>query len=118
MADGTQEPISQVKVGDKVLATDPHTGKTAVEPVVQLIRHTGQHAMVLVTLAHGSVLDSTDGHPIWDATTGSFTDASQLHVGDKIESDNGAFIAITGLSTHTADLTAYNRQIGSSQMRV
>lgn len=32
LADGTQEPIEDVKVGDKVLATDPYTGQTKAEP--------------------------------------------------------------------------------------
>lgn len=111
MADGTTKPIKDVKVGEKVLATDPETGETKSEPVVQLIRHSGQHAMVLISLADGSVLDSTDGHPIWDATTGQFTDAANLQVGDKIETTKGLLLPITGLTSYTADLTAYNLQI-------
>ncbi len=111
MADGTKKPISKVKVGDEVLAADPETGKTKAEPVVQLIRHSGQHAMVLISLADGSVLDSTDGHPIWDATTKQFTDASQLRVGDKIETSNGELITIARVTDYRDDLTAYNLQI-------
>ena len=111
MADGTTEPIKDIKVEDKVLATDPITGQTKAEPVVQLIRHSGKHAMVLISLADGSVLDSTDGHPIWDSTTGRFTDAGKLHVGDRIETSNGSLITIAGLTTYSADLTAYNLQI-------
>ena len=111
MADGSRKPISKVKVGDKVLATDPETGETKGEPVVQLIRHSGEHGMVLVRLADGSVLDSTDGHPIWDATAGQFTEASKLRIGDTIETTNGAQLTIAGLTTYDADLTAYNLQI-------
>jgi hypothetical protein len=111
MADGSEKPIKDVKVGDNVLATDPETGETKAEPVEQLIRHSGRHAMVLVALADGSVLDSTDGHPIWDATSGQFTHASQLHVGDQIETRNHQLITVTGLTTYSADLTAYNLQI-------
>jgi hypothetical protein len=113
MGDGSKKSIKEVNVGDKVLATDPITSKTAVEPVVQLIRHSGQHTMVDISLADGSVLDSTDGHPIWDATTGTFTDAGKLQVGHKIETDNGALITVTDLATYSADLTAYNLQIGT-----
>jgi hypothetical protein len=114
MADGTKKPISKVEVGDKVLATDPETGKSKTEPVVRLIRHSGEHAMVLISLADGSVLDSTDGHPIWDATTRQFTDASQLRVGDKIETSNGQLITIARLTDYVDDLTAYNLQIGQT----
>jgi hypothetical protein len=111
LVDGKQKPISQVKVGDKVLATDPYTGQTKAEPVVALIRHSGEHAMVLVTLADGSVLDATSGHKIWDATQHTFVDASQLRAGDKIETDTGDLITIAALTSYSADLTAYNLQI-------
>ncbi|MEU6216356.1 RHS repeat-associated core domain-containing protein [Streptomyces sp. NPDC047022] len=37
LADGSSKPISQVKTGDTVLATDPQTGVTAPEKVQQLI---------------------------------------------------------------------------------
>lgn len=67
--------------------------------------------MVLITLADGSALDSTAGHPIWDATTGQFTDAANLHIGDKIESTKGVLTTIAGLTSYAADLTAYNLQI-------
>src|SRR5262249_5807812 len=36
MADGTTLPIKDITVGDKVTATDPVTGKTVAEPVIQL----------------------------------------------------------------------------------
>lgn len=100
-----------MKVGDKVLATDPYTGQTKAEPVVALIRHSGEHAMVLVTLADGSVIDATSGHKIWDATQHTFVDAGQLRIGDSIEADIGGLIAIAGLTTYSANLTAYNLQI-------
>jgi Pretoxin HINT domain len=100
-----------VKVGDKVLATDPYTGRTKAEPVLALIRHTGQHTMVLVTLADGSVLDATGGHKIWDATWHTFVDAGQLAVGDKIETDTGGLITVAARTDYSADLTAYNLQI-------
>jgi hypothetical protein len=67
--------------------------------------------MVLISLADGSALDSTDGHPIWDATTEQFTDAAHLQVGDKIETSTGELLAVTALTTYAADLTAYNLQI-------
>jgi len=89
MANGKEESIADVKVGDKVLATDPESGDTKTEPVVQLIRHSGEHTMVDLTLSDGSKITSTDGHPFWDATTHTFTDAIDLHLGDLLLSANG-----------------------------
>lgn len=110
MADGKEEPIAAVRVGDKVLATDPESGRTEARPVTALIRHSGKHTMVDVTLADGSVLKSTDHHPIWDATTRTFADAINLHVGDQVLSGSGTF-TITGERVYDRTLTAYNLQI-------
>ena len=67
--------------------------------------------MVLITLADGSVLDVTDGHPVWDATTHQFTKAGDLRVGEQIATAGDRRITVTGLTTSSADLTAYNLQI-------
>jgi len=111
LADGRQEAISAVKVGTKVLATDPQTGQTAAEPVAALIHHSGLHAMVLITLSNGDELKATAGHLIWDATARTFTKASQLHRGDRLESTSGQALAIRSLTGYRADLTAYNLEI-------
>ncbi|MGW1755505.1 hypothetical protein [Streptomyces mirabilis] len=37
LADGSSKPISKVKAGDTVLATEPQTGVTAPEPVQNVI---------------------------------------------------------------------------------
>lgn len=111
MADGTKRLIKDVKVGDEVLATDPQTGVTKGEAVQALIRHSGQHSMALVTLADGSMLDATSGHPIWDATQRMFRDAGELRAGDRIETSNGGQITIRRVVEYSANLTAYNLQI-------
>jgi hypothetical protein len=111
LADGAREPIKDVQVGVRVLASDPKTGQTKAEPVLRLIRHSGSHAMVGITLADGSVLYSTDRHPIWDVTTGRFTVAGSLHVGEAVETSRGAPLRVVGLSHYRANLTAYNLEV-------
>jgi hypothetical protein len=111
MADGTSKPISQVRVGDRVLATDPQTGKTQARPVAAIIVHGGTHRIVEVTLPDGSQISATDHHPFWDATTHRFTDAIDLHTGDQVLEPDGTRIPITALNTKVEDLTAYNLTI-------
>ncbi|SEG91395.1 hypothetical protein SAMN04489712_1294 [Thermomonospora echinospora] len=41
MADGTRKPIDELQVGDKVLATDPDTGRTGPQTVVSTISSAG-----------------------------------------------------------------------------
>ena len=111
MAHGKQEPIADVKVGDKVLATDPESGRTEARPVTALIRHSGKHTMVDLTLDDGSKITTTDHRPFWDATTRTFTDAIDLRVGDRVLSDHGRTLAISVEHVYDQDLTAYNLQI-------
>ena len=111
MADGKEEPIADVKVGDKVLATDPQTGRTEARSVAALIKHSGKHTMVDLRLDDGSTIRTTDHHPFWDATTRTFTNAIDLHVGDQVLSDHGRTLVISGEHVYDRSLTAYNLQI-------
>jgi RHS repeat-associated protein len=111
MADGSSKPIRDVKIGDTVLATDPETGETAAEPVTNLIRHAGEHAMVAVTLADGTTINSTAEHPFWETRDQEFTDAEDLKAGDTVLAANGSTVAVARLTPSQADLTAYNLEV-------
>ena len=111
LADGTERPIEQVKVGDQVQATDPQTGETGARPVTQLIRHTGPHTMVDLTLADGSVLHTTDHHPLWDATTNRFAHAIDLHPGEQLQRPDGTLLTLAAVVIRQQNLTAYNLTI-------
>jgi hypothetical protein len=111
LADGHQKPISKIKAGDKVIATDPETGETAAKRVDKVIVHGGSHIMVDLTLADGSKISATDRHPFWDASTGGFTYAVDLRAGEKVREADGDLITITKTRSYTADLTAYNLTI-------
>ena len=108
MADGTKKPIRDVKVGDKVLATDPETGQTAARPVTKLIVHGGKHTMVDVRLADGTTITATDRHPFWDASTGEFTYAIDLRSGDLVRELDGTLLAVARTRVYDQELTAYN----------
>ncbi|WP_421742687.1 RHS repeat-associated core domain-containing protein [Cellulomonas sp.] len=110
MADGSQKAISKVKVGDVVVASDPATGETEARPVRSLIRHSGLHTMVDLTFADGTKLSATDGHRIWNAVSRRFVEAISLKVGQKVVA-GGAALAISLVSIHSVDLTAYNLEI-------
>jgi RHS repeat-associated protein len=84
MADGSTKPISDVKVGDQVAATDPATGATTAKAVVQL--HDNQDTELAdVTVAAGDggtqVIHTTQHHPFWDESRGRWVDAGDLKAG-------------------------------------
>jgi hypothetical protein len=84
MADGKQKPIEQIKVGDRVKATDPGTGQTENHSFTKVIAHCGKHTMVDIRLADGTVITATDRHPFWDASTARFTYAIDLKAGENV----------------------------------
>lgn len=117
MADGTTEPIEDVEVGDRVLVTDPWTGRTAVRGVSALHRNRDvdlTDVTVVDSRGRKSVLDTTAHHPFWDATTGSWTDAVDLRPGDRLLTPTGATATVSAVRTFTASQVMYNLTIADT----
>ncbi|MEI5033273.1 polymorphic toxin-type HINT domain-containing protein [Streptomyces sp. S1A(2023)] len=76
MADGSRKPIENVKLGDKVLATDPKTGETTAQPVVSTILGEGAKNLVKVTVRTG---DASPGN-LGDAVRASGRDGGGVPV--------------------------------------
>lgn len=64
--------------------------------------------MVDVAFGDGSTLTATDHHPFWDARTGVFTDAVNLHPGDRVREPSGRLLFVRMIHAHVEDVTAYN----------
>ena len=96
MANGALVPISSIKIGDKVLATDVLTGTSTSETVTATNIHDDNDLMnVIVKSPSGiSTIHTTDMHPYWDLTTGSWTFAENLQPGDSLRTDDGAQVAV------------------------
>jgi len=110
MADGSQRPIKDVNVGDKVLATDPTTGVSKAEDVTQLHRNT-DHDFSDVTVkdqnGRTSVLNTTQNHPFWNKTDKKWTDAKDLKPGDRLEVEGEGQVLVK----------AVTNRAGSAEMR-
>ncbi|MGW3653675.1 ricin-type beta-trefoil lectin domain protein [Streptomyces sp. NPDC000878] len=109
MADGKAKPIEDVKNGDKVVATDPETGETAVETVTAEIKGEGIKNLVKVTLDTDgdkgdaiASLTATDGHPIWVPEFGDWIDATDLYSGQWLQTSAGTHVQITAIERWTA----------------
>ncbi|PYC77009.1 hypothetical protein C7C46_20485, partial [Streptomyces tateyamensis] len=113
LADGSHKPISQIRVGDQVLATDPATGAEQVEPVTAAFSHSTER-LVEIGLADGGTLSSTAGHRLYVDGAG-WQVASSLHVGDHLRSADGSLRTITSLHDHTglAPQTVYDLTVGA-----
>ncbi|MFC7550750.1 polymorphic toxin-type HINT domain-containing protein [Plantactinospora sp. GCM10030261] len=122
MADGTSKPIEQIRPGDKVIATDPETGKRAAKPVTATITGDGEKTLIDidVTTSNGDDhrterITATDGHPFWidtdgqsDTPEGRWIDAADLRHGQWLKTSNGQLVKIAGTHAHTQHATVYN----------
>jgi hypothetical protein len=67
LADGKTKPISKIKPGDKVIATNLSSGKTQAELVTAvLVRDdTDLYDLKVKAGSHTTVIDTTSNHPFW-----------------------------------------------------
>ncbi|GGQ44370.1 hypothetical protein GCM10010145_11280 [Streptomyces ruber] len=112
MADGSTKPIEKVKVGDKVIATDPKTGKTSVQTATATIIGKGSKDLVRITLtvhdgfssakATTTTVTATAGHPFWVPSLREWVDAGELKPGQWLQASSGTWIQIGAVKAWTA----------------
>ncbi|MER7952437.1 polymorphic toxin-type HINT domain-containing protein [Streptomyces sp. NPDC096079] len=108
---GKLRPIAQVKVGDKVLATDPQTGKTVYRTVTAVIVTPDDSDFTDLTIESPrgtGTLTTTWHHPFWNVTTGRWTDASELKTGDSLRRPDGTTARVLRVRNHHQEVVTYN----------
>ncbi|MFP3967579.1 polymorphic toxin-type HINT domain-containing protein [Actinomadura fulvescens] len=118
MADGTQKAIDKLKVGDKVLATNPETGKTAPQTVLSTFASAGVKNLVALTIdldggrGHKTgTLTATDNHPFWLPDQKQWTEAGKLKPGMWLRTSAGTHVQITGRKTRTGYQRVHNLSV-------
>ncbi|MEW2636491.1 polymorphic toxin-type HINT domain-containing protein [Streptomyces sp. NPDC048389] len=96
MGDGRTKPIKDVRIGDRVLATDPVTDGTAPRPVEQLFTSSGHKRLVTIAVDEdGTAGDrvgrftATAGHPIWLENRHDWVNADGVVPGDTVRTPEG-----------------------------
>ncbi|MFD4538885.1 polymorphic toxin-type HINT domain-containing protein [Streptomyces bauhiniae] len=122
MADGTAKKIAAVKIGDRVLATDPKTGKTKTETVTAEIKGTGLKHLVKVTVdvdgkkgSKTASVTATDGHPFWVPELHTWLPATDLKAGEWLRTSAGTRVQITAVARWTV-LTATVHNLTVSEL--
>ncbi|OKJ90884.1 hypothetical protein AMK31_00295 [Streptomyces sp. TSRI0107] len=111
MADGTTKDIEDVELGDKVLATDPETGKTAAREVTRLIRTEGDkhfNELSIATEEGIEKLTATHEHPFWSPSALLWVEARELKPGMTLLTDKGETVVVTGNRAFTRHARTYN----------
>ena len=113
MADGTRKRIFEVRIGDRVLTTDPETGERVVREVTELhVNRDSDMANVAVRDENGkiSTIYTTQTHQFWSESDNAWVDAEELDPGDLLRAFDGSKVTVVGVriwdSLHTMyDLT-------------
>jgi RHS repeat-associated protein len=112
MADGTHKPIAAVKVGDKVMATDPETGVSEARAVTDLIVGQGDKALVEITVdtGHGGkgTVIATELHPFWSPALGRWVDAKDLVPGSMLQTGSGTYVQVRAVRAWHAQARVHN----------
>ncbi|MEU4692275.1 polymorphic toxin-type HINT domain-containing protein [Actinoplanes sp. NPDC023714] len=115
LANGATVAIEHVKVGDRVLATDPVTGLTAAKPVTATILGTGDKKLVDVTVDldgdrgdRTATVTATDRHPFWVADLGTWVDAGLLSPQQWLRTSAGTYVQIAAIDHRDASTRVHN----------
>jgi intein/homing endonuclease len=101
------KPISEVKVGDKVLSIDERTETTLYQPVMAVIQGVKQYQMVKITLDSGESIEATAEHPFYIKGKG-WNPANSLKVGQALQLHNGTTVVIKEIDTSVRLEKVYN----------
>ncbi|MEV0598953.1 polymorphic toxin-type HINT domain-containing protein [Streptomyces sp. NPDC050315] len=115
MADGSTKSIQDVDIGDKVLATDPKTGKATARTVTAEIKGKGTKHLVKVTVdtdgkkgAATASVTATDGPPFWVSELHAWIDATDLHPGQWLRTSTGTYVQIAAVKRWTQHASVRN----------
>lgn len=100
LGNGKKKAIGEIKVGDRVQAANPRTGKRQGARTVQHVWINHDHDLLDLTIrtkaGHTATLHTTANHPFWDDTTHSWVPAGELHRGDALNTaTNGHVYVVT-----------------------
>ncbi|MGW6983052.1 polymorphic toxin-type HINT domain-containing protein [Streptomyces sp. NPDC054932] len=117
MADGSSRSIQDIRVGDKVLATDPGSGATSPQRVEATIHTPNDRDFTELSISaeNGttSTITSTDHHPFWSEKSRAWTDAADLNPGDSLRTPSGAQALIKSVRHWKALQPAYDLTVNS-----
>lgn len=108
MADGLRRPIEDVRLGDRVLATDVATGKSTSREVVATIIGEGWKQLVRIAVVGQAPIVATDGHPFWVPSQRNWVVAENLHAGDALLAANGATVTVSAVNELTRPARVHN----------
>jgi hypothetical protein len=116
MADGALKAIADVRVGDRVRAIDPMTGKAVIGTVTATYRNQDQQFADITMLgADGKMrqLETTQYHRFWDVTRKAWVFALDLAPGDQLQAADGSLVTVESVTTYQGSEVMYDLTVDS-----
>ncbi|RKZ44403.1 MAG: hypothetical protein DRR16_31410 [Candidatus Parabeggiatoa sp. nov. 3] len=107
------KPISEIKVGDKVLSLDERTQITSEEPVMAVIQGEQRYQLIKITLDSGESIEATAEHPFYIKGKG-WNPANSLKVGQALQLHNGSTVVIKEIDTSVRLEKVYNLTVANT----
>lgn len=117
LADGRRIPIEKVRIGERVKATDPYSGRTATRPVTNTITTYDDKDFTRLTVRTQSgtaVVEATDTHPFWLTGQGRWADAGDIRPGDGLRGLDGAGLKVLTARHYTARQTTHDLTVAET----
>ncbi|MHB9861197.1 LamG-like jellyroll fold domain-containing protein [Streptomyces sp. YIM S03343] len=114
MANAITKPISQIKAGDWVLTAEPGKKTKEKHQVEAVIVTKTDRDYVDVTVATKSgpkTIHTTKHHQFYEATRNTWTQATDLKAGYKLQNGDGGTTPITKVKSYTAQHVTYDLTI-------
>lgn len=111
LADGSKRDIADVKVGDRILATDPVSGTTKPETVTDVVITKDDKDFTDLTVhtpTGDNTITSTQHHPYWDASRHQWVNAADLKAGEQLRQPDGTVLLITAVRNYHRTSLTYN----------
>ncbi|MGW2304468.1 polymorphic toxin-type HINT domain-containing protein [Streptomyces sp. NPDC001809] len=104
LAEGTYKNIEDVAIGDVVLATDPDTGETRGEKVLDVIVTEDDKAFSELSVKTGTAkakITATDTHPLWAVSLKKWINAGDITLGTTLHASDGRTVEVTAVRHYT-----------------
>ncbi|MEU8702627.1 Hint domain-containing protein [Streptomyces sp. NPDC048680] len=111
LADGRRIAIEEVRVGDRVEATDPYSGLTRARRVERAITTRDDKDFTRLVFRTGggpAVVTATDTHPFWVVGQRRWTDAGDIAPGMTLRSTDGSLLTVAGVNRYTQRQTTHD----------
>jgi RHS repeat-associated protein len=114
MADGSEQTIGQVKVGDKIANSSPGNSRTQVDTVAEIHVTYSDHdydQLTVATPGGPETVTSTAEHLYWNVATSNWAKADNLNIGDRLDTPGEGSVIVIATRHYTARQATYNLTI-------